>query len=63
VGHRFTHELSVRFAELRARDDEPLATAKLVSVCVSANSQAPIRVPDSLRDAVAAFESRSADDL
>jgi acyl-CoA thioester hydrolase len=48
----FTYEFAIR----KQPEDVLIATAKIVSVAVDAETEQPIRVPDALRKAVARFE-------
>jgi acyl-CoA thioester hydrolase len=58
IGHIGNTSFAFEFAIYRQPADEMIATGRITAVAVDASTGQPIRVPDELREAVAAFEGR-----
>jgi acyl-CoA thioester hydrolase len=58
IGHIGNTSFAFEFAIYRQPADEMIATGRITAVAVDASTGQPVRVPDELREAVAAFEGR-----
>lgn len=60
AGHIGNSSISFEFAAFKERNDELVATGKIVAVTVDPKTKKPMRVPDLMRQAVERYESTSA---
>ena len=60
IGHIGNTSFTFEFAIYKQPADDLIATGQITAVAVDAKTEKPIRVPDTLREAVAQFEGESA---
>ena len=60
IGHIGNTSFTFEFAIYKQPADDLIATGQITAVAVDAKTEKPIRVPDTLREAVARFEGESA---
>ncbi len=57
VGHIGNSSITFEFAAIKAKNDELVATGKIVAVTIDPQTKKPVRVPDMFREAVARYEA------
>jgi acyl-CoA thioester hydrolase len=58
VGQIGNSSITFEFAAFKARNDELVATGKIIAVTIDLQTKKPVRVPDVFRDAVAKYEKQ-----
>ncbi len=56
VGQIGNSSVTFEFAAIKAKNDEVVATGKIIAVVVDLKTNKPVRVPDAFREAVARYE-------